>query len=62
MSDQFRPGQTVRICRGLQRSAAAGEYKVIRELPESNGEREYRIKSLNEPYERVVKESELERA
>ncbi len=62
MSDRFRSGQTVRLHRSPQRSGAAGEYKVVRALPEGNGEREYRIKSLNEPYERVVKESELQKA
>jgi hypothetical protein len=62
MSGPFRSGQTVRLCRSLQRSGAPSEFKIIRVLPESNGEREYRIKSVSEPYERVVKESDLERA
>lgn len=61
MSQDFRLGQTVRLCRSSQRSAASGEYKIVRALPQSGGEREYRIKSALEPYERVVKESELER-
>jgi hypothetical protein len=30
-------------------------------LPERDGELEYRIKSVNEPHERVVRESQLER-
>jgi hypothetical protein len=32
---------------------------VTRKLPERNGEFEYRVKSANEPHERVVGESEL---
>ena len=61
MKDAFRSGQTVRLSRSLQRSGSPSEFKIIRVLPESNGEREYRIKSVSEPYERVVKESDLER-
>jgi hypothetical protein len=44
----------------LRRSAAAGDYKVLRELPESGGEVQYRIKSGREAHERIVNESELE--
>jgi TRAP-type C4-dicarboxylate transport system substrate-binding protein len=33
--------------------------KIIGKLPESRGEFEYRIKSMNEPHDRVVQESEL---
>ena len=61
MSLQFRTGQTVRLCRSPYRSGATGEYKIVRRLPGDGGEVEYRVKSLNEPYERVVKESDLER-
>jgi hypothetical protein len=28
-------------------------------LPERDGEYEYRVRSVNEPYERVVRESDL---
>jgi hypothetical protein len=63
MTPRFRSGQTVRLSRGLlHRSAADGEYKIIQELPESSGEQQYRIKSGREPHERVVKESDLEKA
>ncbi|HVY56816.1 MAG TPA: hypothetical protein VHA77_03110 [Xanthobacteraceae bacterium] len=62
MPDQFRSGQTVRLCRGIaNRSAAAGEYKIVRQLPDVGGELQYRIKSVREPHERVVKESDLEK-
>jgi hypothetical protein len=36
-----------------------GAYEVIKVLPDPDGEREYRIKSANEPHERVARESEL---
>jgi hypothetical protein len=62
MTTQFRPGQTVRLSRGLAlKSAADGEYKIVRQLPENGAEQQYRIKSSREPHERVVKESDLEK-
>ena len=62
MSHQFRSGQTVRLNRSLSnRSAATGDYKIVRPLPDNGGELQYRIKSEREPHERVVKESDLER-
>jgi hypothetical protein len=63
MSHRFRPGQSVRFCRGYPyRDAAEGSYEVIRQLPHSDGDYQYRIKSARERHERVVKERELERA
>jgi hypothetical protein len=63
MTHQFRSGQTVRLCRGLPyRSAADGDYKIVRQLPDNGGELQYRIKSTREPHDRVVKESDLEKA
>jgi hypothetical protein len=41
------------------RSAAEGDYKIVRQLPDDGGELQYRVKSVREPHERVVKESEL---
>jgi hypothetical protein len=62
MTSQFQSGQTVRLFRSLAyQSAAPGEYKIVRPLPESGGEQLYRIKSLHEPHERVVKESDLKK-
>jgi hypothetical protein len=62
MTTQFRSGQTVRLSRGLAlKSAADGEYKIVRQLPENGGEQQYRVKSAREPHERVVKESDLEK-
>jgi hypothetical protein len=61
MSNQFRPGETVRLVRSSLRFAAGGDFKVIRPLPDNGGETQYRIKSMSEPHDRVVKESELEK-
>jgi hypothetical protein len=61
MAHQFQSGQIVRLCGGLSyRSAATGDYTIIRLLPESGGDLQYRIKSVREPHERVAKESDLE--
>jgi len=59
MSHQFRAGQTVRLLRSSLRTAAGDEFKVVRPLPDDGGETQYRIKSVREPHERVVKESDL---
>ncbi len=60
---RFRLGDKVLLSRGFPyRWAARGDYEVVRQLPDSNGEFQYRIKSVQESYERVVGESELESA
>ncbi len=62
MTPQFRSGQMVRLARGLlSRWATAGEYKIVRQLPDNGGEQQYCIKSVSEPHERVVRESDLEK-
>ena len=62
MSNQYRPGQTVRLVRNSLRSAADGEFKIVRPLPDDGGgETQYRIKSVREPHDRVVKESDLQK-
>jgi hypothetical protein len=63
MSHRFRPGQSVRFCHAsLHRDAAEGSYEIIRQLPQDDGDYQYRIKSAREQHERVAKERELERA
>ncbi len=60
MPYKFQVGQTVQLveARRYMVTSAVG-YKVIRQLPESGGERSYRIKSTRESFERVVIESQL---
>jgi hypothetical protein len=51
---RFKIGQTVFLERSL--SIPGGAYVVTKKLPERDGEFEYRVKSVNEPHERVVVE------
>jgi hypothetical protein len=61
LSNHFETGQSVRIARNLAyRASAPGVYKIVRALPGDGSEPQYRIKSVNEPHDRVVKESDLE--
>ena len=63
LTHRFHVGQMVRLSGGFPlRNAVAGDYKVLSQLPSRDGELQYRIKSSREPYERVVKEGELEHA
>jgi hypothetical protein len=58
---RFHTGQQVRFSGGYPyRDAAGGFYEVLAQLPYCEGEFQYRIKSPQEQYERVVKESELD--
>ena len=56
---KFNISQTVFLSPALTRNVPGGSYFVTKKLPIQNGEFEYRIKSINEPFERVVRESEL---
>ena len=60
---QFHIGQTVYLRpSAFTRNAAVGIYEIRAVLPEEDGRRRYRIKSLIEPHERVVPEHELSEA
>ena len=56
---KFNIGQTVFLKPSL--AVPGGACVITKRLPERDGELEYRIKSVNEPHERVVRESQLER-
>ena len=56
---RFRVGQMVQLEPAASRNIPGGSYTITRQLPEGAGEFEYRIKSMNEPHERVARESEL---
>ena len=57
---KFRIGeQAERIPSPSERFAAPGNYEVVQQLPVSNGEVGYRIKSAQELYQRAVRESQL---
>ena len=42
--------------------AANGTYQIVKLLPADGDEHQYRIKSTSEAFERVAKESQLERS
>jgi hypothetical protein len=44
------------------RAAATGSYTVVKLLPSEGDDHQYRIKSSGEAFERVAKESQLDRA
>jgi len=58
----FGVGQIVRFRPGMHERAYGGLYKVIAELPEERGERQYRVKSNDDNHERIVRESQISRA
>jgi hypothetical protein len=59
---KFKVGQSVLYTSGpFGRGATSGVYKVTHLLPPQGDDHQYRIKSSDEPHERVVKESELHR-
>lgn len=43
----------------IARNMPGGMYEITQELPKRDGEYEYRIKSINEPHERIMREIEL---
>jgi hypothetical protein len=56
---KFKIGQAVTY---LGREKVSGAYKVTQLMPSENGDFQYRIRNLSEPHDRVVKESDLDRA
>ena len=57
----FITGAVVRLSKRFPpRKAAPGPYEVVSQLPERDGQLQYRIKSGCEPFYRTVKENELE--
>jgi hypothetical protein len=60
---KFKIGQSVQYSSGpYGRGTANGVYTITQLLPPEGDDRQYRIKSTNEPHERVAKESQLNRA
>ena len=60
-SHKFGVNDVVLLKPAVSQNIAGGTYQVTRLLPENRGEFEYRIKNLEEPHERVARESELTR-
>jgi hypothetical protein len=63
MDNKFRIGQKVKFTSSIVgRPGASGIYSIIKVLPLEREEQQYRIKNSNEAHERVVRESQLEKA
>jgi len=56
---KFKVGQTIILSPAIARNLPGGMYEITKQLPKSDGEYEYRIKSINEPHERVMREIQL---
>jgi len=54
---KFKIGQRLFLVRSL--GLSGGAYVVVKRLPKRDGDFEYQIKSVNEPDERVMRESQL---
>jgi hypothetical protein len=60
---RFKVGQSVHYTSGpYGRGGIGGVYQITQLLPPEGDDHQYRIKSASEPHERVVKESQLNRA
>ena len=59
---KYSIGQNVRYTAGpFSRLGASGPFKIVKLLPPEGDEHQYRIKSAAEAFERVAKESQLDR-
>ena len=59
---KFQIGQTVCFTsRPIGHMAANDAYRIVKLLPSDGEDYQYRIKSANEAFERVAKESQLDR-
>jgi hypothetical protein len=60
---KYQIGQTVYFTsRPIGHMAANDSYRVVKLLPSEGDDYQYRIKSANEAFERVAKESQLDRS
>jgi hypothetical protein len=60
---KFRVGEKVQLLAGQGvRFGTAEVFEIVQQLPERDGEYQYKIKSVDEPHLRVAKEYQLRRA
>jgi hypothetical protein len=59
---KFQVGEIVELSPSVGLKVPDGAYEVIKQLTEINGQFQYRIKSVKEPHERVVRESQLRKS
>ena len=61
-SHRYTLGQAVRYTSGpFGRFGAGGSFRIVKLLPSDGEEFQYRIKNTEEAFERVAKESQLDR-
>jgi hypothetical protein len=58
---KFSVGQTVHYTGSYGRSGVSGSFRIVKLLPFEGDEYRYRIKRADEAFERVAKESQLDR-
>jgi hypothetical protein len=56
---KFKVGQRVLLSGSKIERGVAGFYRVIKQLPEEQGDHQYRLQSTTSTQERVAKESQL---
>jgi hypothetical protein len=56
---KFKIGERLFPARSVGLNVPDGAYVVVKRFPKQDGEFEYQIKSITEPDERVVRESQL---
>jgi len=59
---KFKIGQIVFLRPRLELNVRGGSYIIIVRLPVRDGNCDYRVKSINQPHERVVRENDLRAA
>jgi len=60
-AQKFKIGQKVGLLPRNMQMQAIGDFKIVTLMPPSDGENQYRVKGMAEPFERVVKESDIVR-
>ena len=61
-SHKFFVGQTVQYTGSFGSSGVSGSFRIVKLLPFEGDEYRYRIKSAGEAFERVARESQLDRS
>ncbi|MBI1777731.1 MAG: hypothetical protein HYR63_20520 [Proteobacteria bacterium] len=56
---RYKVGQVVDARTLVRGVVPPGRYEVVRRLPAQEGDNQYRVKSVRDGHERVVRESEL---
>ena len=59
LTSKFKTGQIVFLSGSFDQRAREGAYIITKTMPERDGEPEYRVQSVNEPHDRVVRESQV---